>query len=155
MIDEVQLYDVSLNEAEVENLFNSFTTTNGVPITWFIENGLDPSEALSLVDLDGDGQRNELEYFFGTNPRENDSPFGPLSVSDGEFSFDYTRRKLDDVTITAEWSRDLTESSWSTMELTEAVQSESGGIETVRVTVAQDEERKFIRIRVGDDTITN
>ncbi|MGJ8724895.1 MAG: LamG-like jellyroll fold domain-containing protein [Roseibacillus sp.] len=151
VIDEVRLYNVSLDAQEVSDLFLSYTTSQGVPFAWLMNNGLEPSEASAMTDTDGDGQSNSSEWFFGTNPLNIDSPVGPLSAENDEISFDYTRRKLDGVTIAAEWSPDLTDLSWKTMGLNEVVMSDDGEVETVSVSAAQDEARKFLRIKVEQE----
>ena len=46
------------------------TDTNGVPIAWYIQNGLDPSSGMQ--DTDGDALLNYQEYLFGTNPRKSE-----------------------------------------------------------------------------------
>ena len=147
MIDEVQLYNVSLDASEVSNLFESYTSTNGVPFAYLIENGFAPSEAVATGDSDNDGQTNDLEYYFGTDPNVRDSPISPISAENETFSFEYTRRIVDNMTVFAEWSSDLNATNWNTTGLTEVVTSVDGDIETVLVTSPMDDDRKFIRIR--------
>ena len=68
-----------------------------------------------------------------------------------ELSIEYTRRKLTGVQVFAEWSPDLTASSWDTIGLIETVTGDDGEIETVTVTMPMDRDVKFIRVRAGND----
>ena len=150
LIDDVRLYNVSLDATEIESLFNSYAATNGVPFAWLIENGFAPSEATAQADPDGDGQDNGLEYFLGRNPNQRETLYQDVSTDGDTFSLIYTRRKLDDVTIVAEWSPDLSASSWDTQGITEMIMADDGVVETVLVTTDRDEDKKFLRIRIGD-----
>lgn len=148
MIDDVRLYNVSLDATGVSDLFFSYTTASGVPLGWLMSHGIDPSEAGALADTDGDGRNNELEWFFGTDPLVWDAVIQNLSSSGGVMSFNYTRRKLDGVSIFAEWSPDLTALSWLTTNLTEVVTGDDGEVETVTVTLPMDLDQKYVRIAV-------
>ena len=99
---------------------------------------------------DADANDNRTEWIFGTNPLMGDFPLKALSGSSDVMSFDYTRRKLADFIVFAEWSPDLRALSWDTVNLTESVMADDGEIETVMVTVPIDLEAKFIRIRAGE-----
>ena len=95
---------------------------------------------------DQDDQNNEAEWIFGTDPLVGDSTLKTLSESSGVMSFDYSRRKLADFQVLAQWSPDLTHSSWNTLGLNESVTADDGDIETVTVTMPMDLPAKFVRI---------
>ncbi|MGJ8725388.1 MAG: reprolysin-like metallopeptidase [Roseibacillus sp.] len=137
-------------DPSIDNLkiISSNTTVNGVPFDWLASYGLEPSEAGAQGNADNDSQNNEAEWFFGTDPLVLDSPIKTLLSSATEMTLTYTRRKLDGVNVFAEWSPNLTETSWLTTNLTEVVSGDDGTIETVTVTAPMDEDRRFIRIRV-------
>lgn len=147
-IDDVRIYNVSLDATTVWDLFTSYTTVNGVPFGWLMSHGIDPSEAGAMADTDADNYINELEWIFGTDPLVGDSPIKTLSTSEAVMSITYTRRKLDDVSVYAVWSPDLTELSWGTTGLSEVVTADDGEIETVTVTLPMDADQKFIQVRV-------
>ncbi len=148
IIDNVRLYNVCLDADGAAALFSSYTTADGVPLGWLIEHGLDPTDAAALADADSDGQSNALEWILGTDPLVPDSPVTGLSAAEDIMNLTYTRRKVDGTGIHAEWSPDLTESSWTTAGLTESVINDDGEIETVTVAVPMTHDRKFVRIRV-------
>ena len=75
-----------------------------------------------------------------------DSPIKEMSVDSGEMSVSFTRRKLDDFRVFAQWSSDLTSQSWNTVNLLEEVINDDGEIETVIATIPVDLETKFIRV---------
>lgn len=100
------------------------------------------------ADPDQDGMNNETEWMLNTDPLKSDSAVSPMTQEGETMTFEYSRRKLESVTIQAEWSSDLTESSWKTIGLTEEVTADDGDIETITVTVPMDMEHKFIRIKV-------
>ena len=99
---------------------------------------------------DQDDQDNMTEWILGTDPMAVDSPVKTISSSLGVLRLDYTRRKLADFQVFAEWSPDLAASSWDTIGLTETVTGDDGEIETVTVTTAMDQDAKFIRVRVEE-----
>ncbi|MGE9270709.1 MAG: glycosyl hydrolase, partial [Verrucomicrobiales bacterium] len=109
--------------------------------------GIDQSES---GDPDADSFSNLEEWLFGTNPLVSDSPIKNIATEGAQMSVEFTRRKLDDFEIRAEWSPDLTDLSWETSGLTELVLSDDGEIETVEVRIAMDRDEKFIRIRASE-----
>jgi len=89
-IDDVQLYNVSLSATEVSDLFESYTLINGVPASWLISFGIDPTNTGALADTDGDGLANWEEYLAGSNPLVNESSPGirvtEYHLTTGDFS---------------------------------------------------------------------
>ncbi|MGJ8642286.1 MAG: reprolysin-like metallopeptidase [Luteolibacter sp.] len=148
IIDDVRLYNVSLDATGISDLFTSYTTSSGVPLGWLMKHGIEPSEAGALSHSDEDIHNNELEWIFGTDPLVMDSPIKSLSTGDDVMTLSFTRRILDGVSVNAVWSPDLTSSSWKTMGITEIDSEDDGEIETVTVTTPMDTDQKFIRIRV-------
>ena len=63
-------------------------------------------------------------------------------------TFEYQRRKLDNVTVYAEWSPDLNTSNWKTTNITEVIINDDGEVETVSVSLPMDMNRKFVRLKV-------
>jgi hypothetical protein len=76
LIDEVKLYNVSLDATEVSDLYDSCTVINDVPVAWLVSYGIDPTDAGALADTDGDGIANWQEYQNGTDPLVLDNPAG-------------------------------------------------------------------------------
>ncbi|MEP4079442.1 LamG-like jellyroll fold domain-containing protein [Haloferula sp.] len=148
IIDDVRLYNISLDASEVSELFLDYTTPSGVSLGWLMSYGIDPSEEGAQANNDGDRQTNELEWIFGTDPLVSDSPIKELSSSEGVMTFKYTRRKQDASDVYAEWSSDLSAVTWPTSGLSEQVTDDDGEIETVTVTISTDLNQKFVRIRV-------
>ncbi|BDS06497.1 hypothetical protein NT6N_15370 [Oceaniferula spumae] len=99
-------------------------------------------------DADNDGINNETEWLLNTDPMVADSAMSSMLPSGNMMTLEYSRRTVGNVTIHAQWSPDLTESSWKTTDLTEVVIADDGEIETVRVTLPMDDDCKFIRIKV-------
>ena len=75
-LDDVRLYNVSLNESEVSDLFESYVLVNGVPASWLLSFGIDPTDVGALADTDGDGLANWEEYLAGSNPLVGDDSPG-------------------------------------------------------------------------------
>lgn len=103
-----------------------------------------------FLDGDGDGLLSIVEYAIGTDPttRENSEPF-VVSVVGGEPFFSYNRsRTADGVTVSAEYSPDL--SSWSPAEIVSTT-DHGGGLDQVTVRrfgPGSGETRGFFRLRV-------
>ncbi|MGJ8656568.1 MAG: reprolysin-like metallopeptidase [Akkermansiaceae bacterium] len=136
-IDNLVLDEIPLTAFEVWTAAEFTDSTEG-------------ADAGAMGDPDGDGMSNEMEYLLGTDPLVVDSAIISMSVGAGVMTFDYTRRMVDGYSIFAEWSGDLASDSWGVEGIVEVVTGDDGEVETVRgtVPVGEDEDRKFIRIRV-------
>ena len=105
-----------------------------------------------LVDLDGDGLDNLMEYALNLNPRVGSSAQGPAAIiTDNKLAITFTRwKKALDLSYHAEVSDNLTD--WA--EVTKVVGTpldNEDGTETVTIADSQilpDNNRRFIRIRV-------
>lgn len=106
------------------------------------------TDTSSTGNPDSDEWDNEGEWIFGTDPLIWDSPIKTMSNSASVLSVDYTRRKLDEFNIFAQWSPDLTPLSWITTGLTEEVTDDDGEVETVTVTLPMTTDQRFIRVKV-------
>ena len=150
-IDDVRLYNESLNATEVTDLFSSYATTSGVPLGWLMSYGIDPSDAGAAANADMDSLNNELEWLLGTDPTTFGSPYTNMLVSQTEMSVGYTRRRNTGYRVFAQWSPDLLLGTWDIVGLTEGVDPGAGEIETVTATVpiAEGDDKKFIRIKVN------
>lgn len=107
---------------------------------------LDETDISSSGNPDQDDYDNQAEWIFGLDPTVADSPIKEMSVDAEEMSVSFTRRKLDDFRVFAQWSPDLTQSSWNTVNLVEEVIEDNGEIETVIATIPVDLDAKFIRV---------
>ncbi|MHA2101962.1 MAG: LamG domain-containing protein [Candidatus Hodarchaeales archaeon] len=78
-IDEVRVYNRSLNFIEIRNLYNNpegltiDTDQDKIPDSFEIPLGLDPEVNDAQKDLDGDGMPNLWEYQMGLNLTKNDA----------------------------------------------------------------------------------
>ena len=104
------------------------------------------TDASLVGNPDQDDYNNQAEWIFGLDPMVADSPIKEMSVDSEEMSVSFTRRKLDDFRVFAQWSSDLTSQSWNTVNLLEEVINDDGEIETVIATIPVDLETKFIRV---------
>ncbi len=114
----------------------------------FGTNAANPEIAGDTANSDGDRYDNRLEWILATDPLSADSAVRDLSVGDSILILTYTRRKLDDVEVSAEVSSSLTPPDWVTTGLTEVVIGDDGEVETVAVLTAADLDQKYIRLRV-------
>ena len=71
-----------------------------------------------------------------------------MLANEAVMTFEYQRRKLDNVTVYAEWSPDLNTSNWKTTNITEVIINDDGEVETVSVSLPMDMNRKFVRLKV-------
>jgi hypothetical protein len=68
--------------------YAAFTTTNGVPIDWYVANGIAPGDGQTWSDLDdqephADGYTYRMAYVAGTNPLDPDSRLRILDMGTG------------------------------------------------------------------------
>ncbi|MBJ7424514.1 MAG: sulfatase-like hydrolase/transferase [Akkermansiaceae bacterium] len=146
-------------------IIKPFSTQNdGLPDSWKIANGIDPSISSAingpLGDIDKDGRNNLLEYAFNTNPQlhEKDPVRGASVTKAGDglkyFEISYPRRiGAIDLMDTVEMSNDIT--TWPspgvTSETVSIVANPDGITETVTVRVLPtlaSNARMFVRVRV-------
>ena len=106
------------------------------------------SDTSPTGDIDLDGMSNETEWILNTDPLASDSAMSAILVNEVVMTFEYQRRKLDNVTVYAEWSPDLNSSNWKTTDITEAITNDDGEVETVSVSLPTDMDRKFVRLKV-------
>lgn len=104
-------------------------------------------------DPDNDGISNLLEYFFASDPNENDGTAATNLALDGSnLLYEYRRNKgMSAVAGFVEWSYDLgREAVWSTTGVSDVKASDHGSYEMRRATVplGENEKRKFLRLRV-------
>jgi arylsulfatase A-like enzyme len=155
----------TVSQAGTLTITRPFSTLNdGLPDSWKLANGVDPSSTAAINgpfgDLEQDGRINFLEYAFNENPRTFETdPFHAAVVTkagDGlnylEFSY---RRRIGavDLSYTVEISEDL--AAWSSPEAAfepvSTVPNADGITETVTVRVLPAitlGARKFARLRV-------
>lgn len=108
------------------------------------------TDATPAGNPDGDANANELEWILATDPMVVDSPITSMSFDDPHWIITYTRRKIDGVSVYAEYSPELTDPSWGTAGIVyEGVIGTSGDVETVAVLIEYDLDYKFIRLRVA------
>ena len=125
--------------------------SNGMTFsTWASNNSLTGDNALLLSDADRDGRSNLLEFYMGSNPSSSvDSPI-VATATGTTLSMTYQRAKgLANVSAVAEWTTDLSLTSWNTNDVAVSVQ-DKGSYEEVTATVANGpgETKKFMRLSV-------
>ncbi len=103
-------------------------------------------------DSDNDLLPNLLEYALGSLPGARDTP-EPLTLGRNENSIfiTYTKSKTaTDVTLIAEWSPNLADSSWQSVGILNEVLVNDANARTIRssVTIDQAQPAKFMRLRV-------
>lgn len=98
---------------------------------------------------DGDPNSNELEWIFATDPLAADSPVTALSFSDPNLVITYTRRKVDGISVYAEWAPELDATTWETTGFLEVVIGDDGEVETVAVLIETDQDKKYVRLQVA------
>jgi hypothetical protein len=105
-------------------------------------------------DSDGDGLRNQMEYFMGLDPKVQNSGSFVSVQGDGNSNFlSLTYRKSKEiigVVGVVEWSTDLATGIWSSDGVTDTLVGDYGNYEerTASVPKAQGEVRKFLILRV-------
>lgn len=122
---------------------------------WRLQNGLawdGSGDAGDLVDPDGDGMVNLLEYFFGRAPMAADAglPYF-LEIGNGEVALFYRRNKgAGDVVGRVVWRDDLVGGEWSDSGITDESSTDGAGHEwrKARMPVAGDGAGRFLRIEV-------
>ncbi|VGO19381.1 glycosyl hydrolase [Pontiella sulfatireligans] len=106
------------------------------------------SDTFATGNPDGDSNNNNLEWILATDPMVADSPITAMTFSDPNWIITYTRRKIDGISVYAEYSPELEPPNWGTTGFVEVVIGDDGEVETVAVLIAYDLDYKFIRLRV-------
>src|SRR5688572_18421453 len=126
---------------------------DGLPDAWEAAHGLaaaNPADA--LIDNDGDGMLNLLEYALGGDPRVNDPATRPRAEFTDAFAISFNRRMDPQFSIVAERTDSLSPPAWSTNGLFLSARQEIGlDLErvTYRVTPSVPEPRaQFFRVAV-------
>jgi hypothetical protein len=118
-------------------------------ITWPNTNA--PETIGPDMDPDHDGLPNLLEWALHLDATAS-SPFLPVFDKDGSvLSYTYTRRKTapGEATFQVEWSDTLGD-DWSTVDVGEEIPiSETDSTRTVKVTIPNNSDRNFVRLRVS------
>ena len=106
--------------------------------------------AADTADFDLDGVPNLMEWACGLSPALSSRLDTPASVNGAFIEFTYTRDTMAvGATYQVEWSDTLSETSWSTVGVTETMLSQSGTIQTMKATLpAGGTSNRFIRLKV-------
>lgn len=105
-----------------------------------------------LIDTNGDGEVNLLEFATGQNPLAATRAATALVRSGATLEFTFTRSRAamaDGVTFTVEWSDTLLPNSWSHSGVTEELVSDNGAVQTVRASVPAGSGRRFAHLKVA------
>lgn len=133
---------VSANASIVRTVSNSLT--DGIPDSWWAQNGIAGDDRLAAADPDRDGFTNAQEHALGTNPKDAGSAFRVVSITrEGSgvlLEWDSVPGKKYRVESTA----NLANPDWQPVD--ESVIEASGSRETKSVNVAG--ERVFLRVRL-------
>lgn len=173
-IDDVQIYNVSLDATEVSDLFSSYTADNGVSLGWLISYGIDPTDAAAEADSDADSMVNLLEFAFGMDPNVNYVSSLKVDEDDGSFTPGTPVVKVDfeplsvmarfirlvdhessGITYTAQFSHDL--NTWEDLAGSTAVRvsgtTESGEYEAVELSyptfLTTGKKARFYRVQIN------
>lgn len=114
----------------------------------FGTNATNPEIAGDAANPDGDANSNEMEWIFATHPLVVDSPFVSMLFDGPDWFTFYTRRKINGVSVYAEYSPSLSPPAWVTTGFLEVVVGDDGEVETVAVVMDYDLDEKFIRLTV-------
>lgn len=138
---------------------NDVVLTRITPTAWqtwqaatFGTNTNNPAVSGDLVDTDGDGANNLMEYATGMNPASSQPVPHAADRTGSNLEYTYTKNKsATDVTFTVEWADDLA-GPWSTGGVTQALVpgSDNGVTQQWKATMpAGTNGRRFVRLRVN------
>lgn len=102
--------------ALLNEILAEFKTSNSTPHSWLDQYGLvtdNDYEAADLLDSDGDGQLNYLEYISGTNPNDASSRFIVTAIHQSNGSFQIEWSSQSDHIYTILKSTNLKDDEWS------------------------------------------
>lgn len=136
---------------------NDVVLTRIIPTAWqtwqatnFGANTNNAAISGDLVDTDGDGANNLMEYATGMNPASSKPVSHSATKNGADLEYTYTKNKsATDVTFTVEWADDLA-GPWSTSGVgTPVVVQDNPTTQQIRVTVpAGAIGRRFVRLKV-------
>lgn len=131
------------------------TSTSGLQ-GWRLEHfGTDENAGVAAdeFDADGDGEINLLEFATGQHPLSKELAQTPVAINGDEMEFRYSRSKAalaDGVNFLVEWSDSLLPDSWSSMGVSELVDSDDAEMEHVVASLPRgDSGRRFVHLKVS------
>lgn len=131
----------------------SVTGTQPPYDAWAVASGLDNTpnlDASPIADPDRDGMPNLLEYATRMNPAQHDPAPQSAAKNGSVLEFLYRKNKAaTDVSLTVEWSDDLSPESWNSSGVSTAVQSDDGVTQQFKATLPAGPARRFVRLNVA------
>lgn len=105
------------------------------------------AQSEDMIDSDGDGIANLLEYAMARNPAVSDTVPQSGTKSGSVLEFIYTKNKsATDVMMSVEWSDDLV--TWSSVGVASSVLSDGATTQQIKATIPAGEIRRFMHLKV-------
>lgn len=144
IIDDFMIFDIEYTNAEVLELYESYSVINGVHLAWLAKHELSGDDAGALQDSDNDGQLNWQEFIAGTDPNSRESRLKIKRVTKSGDSIDVSWDSVSGKTYTLWASSSLQDGSWS------EVQSGILGVDEVEtmIELTSEDGAMFYRIEV-------
>lgn len=117
----------------------------------------DSDNASSLFDADGDGESNLMEFATGQNPFASSLAENDVAINGNTIEFRYLRSvdaAQDNLSFTVSWSETLDAQAWSSAGVSQTIEDQADGIQTVLALIPFDGSKKRLaRLSVSGSSL--